>query len=206
MLRVIQELRPTWVLGENVPGIVNLALDTVLSDLENLGYSTQAFVVPACGVDAPHKRERCAILAYSINGRGALRRDGKLQDLAEDGRARSDNRRRTAAAITGEWWKDEPRPVGMVDGLRAEVYGADTDSNGYRLQGRNIDEVLASAFTGCSSRERERESKGRGYDGLLRSFLELTPRGIIGRMNPNWIEWLLGYPIGWTELNASETP
>ena len=36
MLRVIRELRPTWVLGENVPGIVNLALDTVLADLENM--------------------------------------------------------------------------------------------------------------------------------------------------------------------------
>lgn len=49
--------------------------------------------------------------------------------------------------------------------------------------------------------ERER----RGYDGLLRSFLELTPRGRIGLMNPNWIEWLMGYPIGWTEFSASET-
>ena len=50
--------------------------------------------------------------------------------------------------------------------------------------------------------ERERESK---YRGNLDEFLESTPLGIIGRMNPNWIEWLMGYPIGWTELNASET-
>lgn len=49
-------------------------------------------------------------------------------------------------------------------------------------------------------RERERENKAkRGYDGLLRSFLELTPLGKIGPMNPNWIEWQMGYPIGWTE-------
>ena len=45
---------------------------------------------------------------------------------------------------------------------------------------------------------------GGNYDSVLRSFLELTPRGKIGLMNPNWTEWLMGYPIGWTELNASE--
>jgi len=48
-------------------------------------------------------------------------------------------------------------------------------------------------------RERERENKGRGYDGRLRSFLEVTPRGRIGQMNPEWVEWLMGYPTGWTE-------
>ena len=64
MLRVISELRPAWVVGENVAGIVNMALDTVLSDLESLGYAVQAFIIPACAVDAPHRRDRCAILAH----------------------------------------------------------------------------------------------------------------------------------------------
>ena len=65
MLRVIRELQPTWVIGENVPGIVNLALDEVLASLEAEGYEVQCFLVPACGVDAPHRRERCVIVAYS---------------------------------------------------------------------------------------------------------------------------------------------
>lgn len=65
MLRVINELRPTWVVGENVAGIVSMALDQVLSDLEDQGYQTRTFIIPACGVDAPHRRDRCAIVAYS---------------------------------------------------------------------------------------------------------------------------------------------
>jgi DNA (cytosine-5)-methyltransferase 1 len=65
MCRVISEIRPAWVLGENVPGIVNLALDQVLADLEGQGYTCQTFNIPACGVDAPHKRARIAIVAYS---------------------------------------------------------------------------------------------------------------------------------------------
>ena len=40
---------------------------------------------------------------------------------------------------------------------------------------------------------------------MLRSFLELTPLGRIGPMNPEYLEWLMGYPIGWTESNALET-
>ena len=62
MLRVISELRPAWVVGENVAGIVNMALDQVYADLENEGYAVQAFVIPACAVDAPHRRDRCAII------------------------------------------------------------------------------------------------------------------------------------------------
>ena len=63
MLRVISELRPAWVVGENVAGIVNMALDQVLSDLEGIGYACQAFTIPACAVDAPHRRDRVAIVA-----------------------------------------------------------------------------------------------------------------------------------------------
>ena len=51
--------------GENVAGIVSLALDTVLSDLEIQGYQARAFIIPACGVDAPHRRDRVAIVAYT---------------------------------------------------------------------------------------------------------------------------------------------
>ena len=49
----------------------------------------------------------------------------------------------------------------------------------------------------------ERES--RGYDGLLRSLVEVSPFGRIGRLNPTWVEWLMGFPTGWTDLSASDT-
>ena len=65
MLRVIQEIRPAWVVGENVAGIVSMALDQVYADLENEGYAVQALIIPACAVDAPHRRDRCAIVAHS---------------------------------------------------------------------------------------------------------------------------------------------
>ena len=65
MLRVVQELRPAWVIGENVAGLVSLALDDVLTDLERAGYSCRAFLLPAAGVGAPHMRDRVFIVAHS---------------------------------------------------------------------------------------------------------------------------------------------
>ena len=65
MLRVISEVRPTWVIGENVIGFVKMELDSVLSDLEREGYQTRAFIIPACGIDAPHKRDRVWIIAHA---------------------------------------------------------------------------------------------------------------------------------------------
>ena len=67
MLRVVQELRPAWVIGENVAGIVSLALDDVLADLERAGYSCRAFLLPAAGVGAPHMRDRVFIVAHEAH-------------------------------------------------------------------------------------------------------------------------------------------
>lgn len=65
MLRVIRETKPAWVIGENVAGIVRMALDQVCADLEGEGYEVQPFVIPACAVGAPHRRDRVWIVAHS---------------------------------------------------------------------------------------------------------------------------------------------
>ena len=68
MLRIIREVSPEWVVGENVFGLVNwdggLVFDEVQSDLEAAGYEVQPFILPACGVNAPHKRERVWFIAH----------------------------------------------------------------------------------------------------------------------------------------------
>lgn len=71
MLRVIREVQPTWVVGENVFGLVNwnggLVFDEVQADLEVEGYEVQPYVLPACGVNAPHKRDRVWFIAHRYN-------------------------------------------------------------------------------------------------------------------------------------------
>jgi DNA (cytosine-5)-methyltransferase 1 len=69
MLRAIREIKPTWVVGENVYGLVNwnggLVFHEVQADLENQGYEVFPFLLPACGVNAPHQRYRIWFVAYS---------------------------------------------------------------------------------------------------------------------------------------------
>jgi DNA (cytosine-5)-methyltransferase 1 len=67
MLRAIQEIKPRWIVGENVAGFLTwndgLVFREVCTDLENEGYEVQAFIIPACAVGAPHRRDRVWIVA-----------------------------------------------------------------------------------------------------------------------------------------------
>lgn len=69
MAGVIDRIRPSWVLAENVPGIIRMELDTVLSDLERLDYTAWPVVIPAVGVDALHRRERVWIVGNTSRSR-----------------------------------------------------------------------------------------------------------------------------------------
>jgi len=91
MFRVVKEVKPNWILSENVVNIVNMALDTVLSDLESEGYETATFVIPACAVGAPHRRDRVWILAHTESARlpkrwsGSIKDSRPLRQTAQDG-------------------------------------------------------------------------------------------------------------------------
>ena len=63
--RLVKELRPTWVIGENVSGHIKLGLDTVIKDLESEDYSVRPFSISASSIGANHQRERIWILAHS---------------------------------------------------------------------------------------------------------------------------------------------
>ena len=69
MLRIIQDCKPRWVIGENVVGLINInegvLFEQVQTDLEKEGYSVQSVVIPACAKNAPHRRDRVWIVGYS---------------------------------------------------------------------------------------------------------------------------------------------
>jgi DNA (cytosine-5)-methyltransferase 1 len=76
MQRVISEVRPAWVCIENVVGFVSLALDEVCAEMEGQGYETQALIIPACAVGAPHRRDRIFIIANSNSTRTRMEASG----------------------------------------------------------------------------------------------------------------------------------
>ena len=80
MLRAIREIQPSWVVGENVRGLTNwnggVVFDQVQTDLEIEGYEVTPFLLPACAVNAPHRRDRIWFVAYSQNnGRNQHRKE-----------------------------------------------------------------------------------------------------------------------------------
>ncbi len=82
MYRAIKEIQPRWVVAENVRGIINwskgLVFEQVQTDLENEGYEVQSFILPACSINAPHKRERVWFVAYRPNaGAESLQQQGE---------------------------------------------------------------------------------------------------------------------------------
>lgn len=84
MLRLIREIQPKFVVGENVSGLINwnggMVFDEVQADLEAAGYEVIPFVLPACGVDAPHRRDRVWFVAHAKSNRdsgGLYRMEGE---------------------------------------------------------------------------------------------------------------------------------
>lgn len=92
MLRVIQLTQPTWVIAENVRGILTwnegLVFEQVCTDLEASGYEVQPFIIPAVAVNAPHRRDRVWFVAHR-NGPG-LEKAGSEQQAAGSRREDSD--------------------------------------------------------------------------------------------------------------------
>ena len=131
MLRVIREAKPTWIIGENVFGIVTMELDNILSDLESLGYSAWPLVIPACAVDARHRRDRVWIVAHANerrgeqcdkNERGFSKPDSECAGVGEDV-AHADSQRGCVREDNGSDASDarkSPRPRQRQDGGQLE--------------------------------------------------------------------------------------
>ena len=97
MLRAIREIKPRYVVGENVRGIASwsdgLVFEEVFSDLESEGYEVQAFLLPAVSINAPHKRDRFYFVAKNTGSDGCVQREPEqegaevreLRDLSTGG-------------------------------------------------------------------------------------------------------------------------
>jgi DNA (cytosine-5)-methyltransferase 1 len=116
MLRAIQEIKPKFVIAENVYGITNidggLVFQQVCLDLEAQGYEVQPFIIPACAKNAPHRRDRCWFIAYS------------------------NKRNREEVGF-------QTRRKEYLDGIKREQYATNTNSNEFNERNSN-NEIITS--------------------------------------------------------------
>ena len=118
MLRAIREIKPVWVVGENVRGLTNwnggMVFDEVQADLENEGFKIIPFLLPACAVNAPHRRDRIWFIAYSKSFRVNRKKKHENGDSksGDKGRCDSDHvgevqQRNIATNTNGIGWRNE---------------------------------------------------------------------------------------------------
>ena len=210
MLRVIRETRPSWVIGENVAGITSMVqpgsevtvenqassletsdketlfeqeyvIETVCRDLEREGYSVQPILIPACGVGAPHRRDRVWFIANRTNSR--------IEGLRQEaGKTKFMNLSLLPTPTAQE---------GFNSG-KGEIFV--TRNNTIRIRNQN----------GTSSRlGLEGEVKHMLYPTpTMRDYQpSVSPTGLVqqnggktSRLNPLFVEEMMGYPLMWTTL------
>ncbi len=155
MRRAIREIAPRYVVGENVSGLLSwnggMVFDEVQADLENEGYEVLPVVLPACGVNAPHRRDRVWFIANAID-RGNLRQSRKYEGKGQE-----------------EWLQERhqvqqsKKPIG----LRPKLECITSNPCHIKLQG--------SEFYGSIKESREIEGESRQSGRSVRSKWEQFP-------------------------------
>jgi DNA (cytosine-5)-methyltransferase 1 len=138
--RLIKEVGPRIVIGENVPGIIDLALDQVLSDLESADYSCQTFIIPACAVNAPHRRDRVWIVAYSGCGGRWDERPFEKRGRSKTERSQNSNSLRGSgrkpAPLADTYAAGQPQPQRVVSNKRGRIGHRSEDVSNSNCQGQ----------------------------------------------------------------------
>ena len=174
MFRLVQELRPTWVIGENVGGHIKLGLDTVLENLESEGYTARTFSISASSIGANHQRERIWTIAHS-NELGRNDRSNYWQ-----GRSVSNDEERNSKEGQSKWsgWFDRLGEIGSVmENTRrshwpwSEFQGendyeiGEGDANQFERSSSTSQSNVADSDTRLSNREKEKiRSRGQTSD------------------------------------------
>jgi DNA (cytosine-5)-methyltransferase 1 len=143
MLRAIREIQPTWVVGENVRGLTNwnggLVFDEVQAELEAKGYEVTPFLLPACAVNAPHRRDRIWFVAYNAtnsNGIGCYNRSDNWEEryicrdegFAEENKSEWNRRKRGTREISSN----------ATDSISKGLQGC-TDTGEIRIEKGNME-------------------------------------------------------------------
>lgn len=122
-IRVVRELRPQYVVGENVNGLLSTIHESVCADLEAEGYEVWTFSIPACAVGAHHERYRVCILGISKSQPG-LQTNSQADTAGAQREAWPDTMQQSWDHLPGTYWAVHKPPVcGMDDGVPAWMGG-----------------------------------------------------------------------------------
>ncbi len=203
MARLIEELRPRWLVGENVHGFVNqpMGLERSLSDLESLGYQAVPFIIPACAVDAPHRRDRVWIISWDANGTNETAQCKIRTENTKPSRIRTRSPASLANAV-GERQREKGRAKSRrrISGASSFMADASNDGSGRREQqsksgksARHVADASSEGLQGGGDEPRETGDAGAGQpvqlDSEIRGQWRAEP-GMGGMADgvPRWLD------------------
>jgi DNA (cytosine-5)-methyltransferase 1 len=215
MYRVIKAFRPRWVVAENVAHIVKMELDNVLADLEAAGYSAWPVEIPACAVDAPHRRMRVWVIAYRAGSQQQGNQARVLcqcqrsaaaagrEDLRQpDGKASTEQFRSNGQDVAdSECAERRPEPEARLALSHGSNDGREEATGGFELCGENVADSNGGNGHGracdvqMGRREIEGETSDNGNAGRTQRLAEPGMGGTLDGLSP-WMDgdWERGIP------------
>jgi len=170
MYEIIKHKKPSWVIVENVGGFVNVALDDVCLDLEAQGYATQSFIIPACSVEAPHRRDRIWILGKFM---GNASSDGRIESESSEKKGGSIRRSEEGRMLESEGASDMENPgralrQGRIEqGEKADEVGQGDADQLERSGGTSRSDVANSQLKGLEGQHGNSSSQRGQNEGSL---------------------------------------
>jgi DNA-cytosine methyltransferase len=193
MLRAVREIKPSWVVGENVRGLLSwnegVVFDEVQTDLEGEGYQVVPFLLPACGINAPHQRYRVWFVAHAKGNRnnrtprkGSQALGGSVGNSTEQPQKR------------GCVW---PSPHSKRSGLEgADRVGVEDTIITPEQTSPNPNSNLGSK----GGLHQEGAQASMGYSGHAMHSVTQQKTGTTSQLNPRFVAEMMGFPPNWTEL------
>lgn len=195
MLRVIREIQPRFVVGENVSGLLSwnngMVFHEIITDLENEGYETQPFLIPACATNAPHRRDRIWFIAHSNNTRTneRVQFNGERKKNDEQWRGQSQSKYREngingiIAYTNGTKQRND---IGENIGQEREIWrGKKGDVFGELRSNGNVADTESKRTWEQSSKDRGREDRRFNNNGKEGNVTDTDGFGL--RRESNWI-------------------
>ena len=227
-LRLINEIKPKYAIIENVANLRSHGLITVLQDLWQIGYDAQWHCIPASALGAPHQRDRIWIIAYPNSQRckcGWNNREERSIQIDKKWNnskiykkwsqwqsrieptceilANSDGSRKVGIRRTNYTAKKEHRSRRVNNrGSRANDRGNNKPASYEKMADSNSKRLQRHREIGDFSQILTQETISLFYSSRGIKWWKTEPnipRLAEGKLNPDWVEWLMGFPIGWTK-------
>ena len=214
--RLINEVKPKYAIIENVANLRSCGLSRVLKDLWEIGYNAEWHLLPASAFGALHRRDRIWIIAYPacfsksrlsitkekkesklrVNGQDAANTDGKRCNCGQCNR----QERHVQNNKEGEHPKVQSKRNKRKSGA-CKICKVFPDTNGKKSQGHGEHREVSTICTQKAFNASASQSRASNWREEPVARLASTKNNKV-RLNPDWVEWLMGYPLGWTKQGS----